>query len=392
MTPFHDEETTSGKPIHHKRNFWIAILIIVLTLFLFYRYHNVRTTEKDNAVQVTVMPATIANVPVYLSGLGTVTPTYSVLVKSQVNGRLLNIYFKEGQMVKAGNLLAEIDPAPYQAQLLQYQGQLARDQALLANSKVDLKRYQVLWKQDSVANQTLYTQQALVKQYEAAIKTDEGQVQAVEVNLNYTRIVSPIDGRVGLRLVDPGNYIQTSDASGIAVVNMLNPITVIFTLPEDDIPKVAKQVYAGKTLTVFAYDRNQKTLLATGKLITIDNQIDPATGTVKLKAQFDNTDNNLFPNQFVNIQLLVATLQNTIIIPTAAIQYNAKGPFVYLLMSNQTVALQPIVTGPAINNETSVMSGLKAGQKVVTEGADKLIAGTKVKVINETPAKQARKQ
>jgi len=365
---------------NRKPLFWVLLLCVMA--FLLLKCHgNSANTKKNTNKPVPVVTAVVKsqNVPVYLSALGSVTATYTVTVKTQVNGRLLKVLFREGQTVKAGDLLAEIDPQLYQAQLTQYEGQLARDRALLANARLDLKRYQTLWRQNSVAKQVFDTQAALVKQYEGTVKLDEGLVDAARVNLAYCRITAPIDGFVGLRLVDEGNVVQTSDTTGLVVLNTINPITAIFAIPEDHIPAVQQQIKTGKTLSVQAYNRYQKQLLATGSLLTLDNQIDPTTGTVKLKAQFQNDDNRLFPNQFVNIQLLVDTLQNATVVPTAAIQYGSQGPFVYLLNTNNTVSVKPIVTGVTYGDVTVVLSGnILPKYIVVTEGADKLANGAAV--------------
>jgi len=363
---------------YQKPRFWLAVLLGIVLLFLLQHCSKHHAKQaRDTSIPVVLAVAKSQTVPVYLSALGAVTPTYSVTIRTQVNGQLVRVLFREGQMVKAGDLLAEIDARPYQAQLMQYEGQLARDKALLANAQLDLKRYQTLWRQDSVAKQTLDTQAALVKQDEGAVKLDEGLVQTAQVNLIYTKIVAPIDGRIGLRLVDPGNFIQTSDTAGIAVINMLNPITVVFTIPEDNVPEVTAQMKAGATLAVEAYNREKTRLLATGKLLTIDNQIDPATGTVKLKAQFSNENNALFPNQFVNVKLLVKQLQNAVVVPTAAIQHGTQNAFVYVANKDNTVSMKTVTTSTAIENET-VVTGLSAGQAVVVEGADKLTDGAKI--------------
>ena len=362
------------------RSFWVCILILILLLMIIWRHHansnkKVKTTPPPAVV---VSKVSVQDVPVYLTGLGSVTPTYNVTVRTQINGRLLKVLFKEGQMVKTGDILAEIDPAPYQAQLVQYQGQYTRDQALLSNARIDLKRYQVLWKQDSVAQQTLATQESLVKQYEGTVQIDLGLIQSIQVSLAYCHIKSPVDGRIGLRLVDPGNFVQTSDTNGIAVVNTLNPITVVFTIPEDSIAELRQKVYAGETFSVQVFNREQNKLLATGKLLTIDNQIDPNTGTVKLKAEFQNNTNVLFPSQFVNARLLVKVIKNATVIPTAAIQYSQNGSFVYILNADKTVTTKPIIPGITNGNLTSINSGVTPGQLVVTEGADALTNGAKV--------------
>jgi len=340
---------------------------------------NSKNKRGGQPLPVVTAKAFIKDVPVYLNALGGVTPTYSVTIHTQINGILIAVNFKEGQMVKKGDLLAQIDPRPYQAQLIQFQGQLQRDKALLANALIDLKRYQTLWKQDSVSQQVLATQQSLVEQDKGTVKIDQGQIDATKVNLIYCNITAPMDARVGLRLVDPGNYVQTSDTTGIAVLNMLNPITVIFTIPEDNIPQVLNKITSDKQLVVQAYDRQQTTLLDTGKVLTIDNQVDPTTGTVRIRAQFPNTKNQLFPNQFVNVRMLINTLHNVVMVPTAAIQYSAKGgSYVFIVNEDDTVKEQNVKIGITAGENTVVLSGLSAGETVVTEGADKLTDGAKV--------------
>ncbi len=375
-------EVTQRKPFfYHQRLLWLFAIVACIILFLLYRHFSDPPAKtRTPSVPVVLATAKTADVPVTLSALGSVDPYYSVTVKTQVNGQLLQVLFREGQMVKARDLIAKIDPQPFQAQVTQFEGQLMRDLAQLANAKIDLKRFQTLYPQKSISQQTLATQEALVQQLQGTVKLDQGQLAAARVNLNYCLIRSPIHGRVGLNLVDPGNFVQTSDTAGIAVINMLQPITVIFTLPEDNIPQVIKQMNAGHKLIAKAFNRAQNQLLATGELLTIDNQIDPTTGTVKLKAQFSNQDNQLFPNQFVNIQLLVDTLKQAIIIPTAAIQYGSNGQFVYLYHKNNTVKIVPVVVGITWGEYTVINKGIHVGQQVVTEGADKLIDGAKVRL------------
>lgn len=358
----------------------LAVLVVLLLLLL----HSIFSNHKKAVappVPVVVASVLSKDVPVYIPALGAVTPTYTVTVRTQINGQLMQVYYKEGQMVKSGEMLALIDPRPYEAQLTQDEGQLKRDEALLANARIDLKRYQTLWKQDSVSQQTLATQAALVQQYEGAVQLDQGLIQGVRVNLIYTRITAPVDGRIGLRLVDPGNYVQTADTTGIAVITTLTPITVIFTIPEDDVPQVLKQINSGKILTAYAYDRAQIHLLATGKLLTMDNEIDPTTGTVKLRAQFDNKDNHLFANQFVNVNLLVTTLKQATVVPTAAVQHTNDGTFVYLLNGDK-VTVQLVEIGIASGDDTVVTKGVKTGQSVVIEGVEKLTDGSAVLVSN----------
>lgn len=372
-----------------KRLFWMLTLAImalaVIIISIRIAYNNNHQKHERPGIPVVTAVARSSNVPIYISALGGVTPTYSVTVRTQINGQLQQVLFKEGQLVKKGDVLAQIDPRPYQAQLMQYQGQLARDTALLANAQLDLKRYQELWKEDSVAKQTLDTQASLVKQYQGAIQVDQGLIANTQLNLTYTRIVSPIDGRVGLRLVDPGNYVQVSDTSGLVVINTLNPITVVFTIPEDNVPDVTSQINAGKTLTVEAYDRTQNKLLATGTLLTIDNEIDPTTGTVKLKASFNNSDNRLFPNQFVNVKLLVKTLSNATLVPTAAVQNGSQGTYVFILNKDNTVTITPVTVGITVNDDTVINTGVIPGQTVITEGTDKLINGSTVTLPGANP-------
>ena len=366
---------------HHGR--YGLCLIIALLLIYFIKHHYAKQDTNIQDAPVVLAEVTHKNVPIYLTGLGNVTPTYTVTVKTQVNGLLMRVLYKEGQWVKKGDLLAEIDKRPLMAQLTQYQGQLMRDEALLANALIDRGRYQQLRKQDFISQQTLATQDSLVKKYQGAIEMDNGLIQSTKVNLLYCDIISPIDGRVGLRLVDPGNFVQTSDTSGLLIVTTTNPATVIFTIPEDDVPSLLPQVFSNKTIAVKAYDRHQNQLLATGKLLTMDNVIDPTTGTVKLRAQFDNKDNKLFANQFVVIKLLVTHLTHATVVPTASIQHGNNGDFVYLFNPNSTVRIRPVKVILTSGDDTAIQDDLKSGQKVVVDGADKLTNGTKVKILQK---------
>ena len=333
---------------------------------------------------VPVGTATVAkgDMPVTLSGLGTVTPLATVTVKTQINGYLMAVGFQEGQQVKKGDFLAQIDPRPYQVALEQAQAQLAKDQASLKDAELDLKRYNTLVAQNSIATQTRDTQIATVGQDRAQIMLDQAQIDAQKLNLTYTHIISPVTGRVGLRQVDAGNYVQTSDANGIVVVTQLQPISVIFTLPEDNLPQVLRQLHVGATLQATAYDRTGTTELATGTLETIDNVIDPTTGTAKLRAIFDNPQDSLFPNQFVNVKLLVETLQGVNIVPSAAIQRGAPGTFVYLVKPGNTVSVQKVKLGPTDGQRVVIVSGLQIGQSVVDDGADRLKDGAKVMLVS----------
>lgn len=365
----------------NRRLIWgLLVLLLLIIVFYFIKQRSVQPERNARVSAVVLADALNKNVPVYILALGNVTATYTVTVKTQINGLLMSVLFKEGQFVKKGELLAEIDDRTLLAQLAQYQGQLERDEALLANALIDLKRYQRLWKQDSVSQQTLATQESLVRQYQGAVAIDQGLIESTKVNLQYCHIISPIDGRVGLRLVDPGNFVQTSDTTGLVVITTLNPITVIFSIPEDDVPKLLPRAYTDQNIAVEAYDRQQNRLLAKGTLLTMDNQIDTTTGTVKLRANFDNKENKLFPNQFVNIKLRVTTLPQAIVVPTAAIQHGTQGDFVYLFNQDSTVSMHAIKTGITSGDETVIEQGLTTKQQVVVEGADKLTDGAKVKI------------
>jgi multidrug efflux system membrane fusion protein len=318
------------------------------------------------------------DIRVVVNALGTVTPIATVTVQTQINGQLLEVGFTEGQLVKKGDFLAQIDPRPYELLQAQYEGQLAHDQGLLAQAQVDLVRYQKLTEQNSIARQQYEDQIYIVQQYQGTVKLDQAQIDQQKLNVLYCRIVSPITGRVGLRLVDPGNYVQTSNSTGIAVVTQMQPITVIFPIPEDDLPQVVPQLNAGTTLQVAAYDRANVKLLATGRVIALDSQIDTTTGTVKVRSQFDNPDYALFPNQFVNAQLLVRTLHGVVTVPTAAIQRGAPGTYVYVINGDSTVSVRPVSLGPTDGPMAAVNSGLSAGERVVVDGGDRLRDGTRV--------------
>jgi multidrug efflux system membrane fusion protein len=375
-----------------RRALWLVLLLLVVVavvVWLVFRAgHQPAPSgrfQSGGPMPVGTAKVDKGDMPVILSALGTVTPLAMVTVKTQINGQLIDVAFREGQMVNKGDLLAQIDPRPYQVALAQAEGQLAKDQAALKNSELDLVRYRTLASQNSIARQQVDTQAALVQQNRGVVQADQAQVDAQKLNLTYCRIVSPVTGRVGLRQVDPGNYVQTSDANGIVVITQLQPISVIFTLPEDNLPAVMRRTRGGASLTATAFDRTGTTKLDTGRLETIDNQIDTSTGTVKLRAIFNNPEQILFPNQFVNIQLLVDTLQNATLIPNAAIQRGAPGTFVYLVKPDETVAAQPVTLGPGDDQRATVTKGLEPGQSVVTDGADRLKDGAKVRLAEAAP-------
>ncbi|WP_196062110.1 MULTISPECIES: MdtA/MuxA family multidrug efflux RND transporter periplasmic adaptor subunit [unclassified Serratia (in: enterobacteria)] len=324
--------------------------------------------------------ATVQSVPRFLSGLGTATAANTVTVTSRVDGQLMAIHFTEGQQVKAGDLLVEIDPRPYEVQLTQALGQLAKDQATLANAKRDLARYQQLAKTNLVSRQELDTQESLVRQTEGAIKADQGAVDSAKLQITYSKITAPIDGRVGLKLVDVGNYIASGSTTGIVVITQTHPIDVVFTLPESNIADLVKAQKAGP-VSVEAWDRTNQQLLTTGELLSLDNQIDTATGTIKLKARFDNQDDALFPNQFVNARLKVATLQNAVVIPTAALQMGNEGNFVWLLSADNKVSKHRVTAGIQDSQQVVISAGVNAGDRVVTDGIDRLTEGMQVEVV-----------
>ena len=332
------------------------------------------------AIPVVAAKARHGNIPVYFTGLGAVTPIYTVEVKSRVDGELMQINFKEGDVVHKGDPLVEIDPRPYQVQLTQAEGQLIRDQAILENARVDLARYKTLLAQNAVPEQQVVTQQSLVAQEEGIVKSDQGAIDSAKLNITYSHIVSPITGRIGLRLVDPGNIVHASDSLAMMVITQIDPISVIFTLAEDQLPVVTQKFWAGQRLNVETYDRTSNTKLATGVLATMDNQIDQTTGTLKLRANFDNKDNRLFPNQFVNVKLLVQLKQNITLIPTATVQRNSQMTYVFLVKPDNKVTVRPITIGTTESDDCEVTSGLAPGDMVVMTGVDKLQEGTQVVV------------
>lgn len=396
------------KPVHHdlappppprQRRGWVWLVVLaILAAVGYWQWPKLKTflpsgdttsqsTAKGRgrgrgagggALEVVATRATKGDIRVYVTGLGAVTPIYTVTVNSRVTGQLMQVQFKEGQIVHQGDLLVEIDPRPYEVQLEQAEGQLIHDQALLKDANLDLDRYKTLIKQDAIPQQTLDAQVALVTQYEGTIKTDQSQIDSAKLNLIYCHITSPITGLVGLRLVDPGNIVQGTGTAALVVITQLDPISVIFTIAEDQLPPIIAKMHAGEQLTVEAWDRELKNKLAEGKLETIDNQIDPTTGTLKLRAVFANEAGKLYPSQFVNARLLVEQKQHVTLLANSAIQRNSQGPYVWLVNPDQTVNVRPVTVGTTEGDESQIASGLQPGDAVVTVGVDRLEEGGKV--------------
>jgi multidrug efflux system membrane fusion protein len=382
---------------------WIWVVVAALAIGGFWYYRSTRAKDAQNAaapaagakgagrgapgtfsVPVVVAAATKGDLPVYLNGLGSVTPLNTVTVRSRVDGQLINVAFKEGQFVKEGDLLAEIDPRPYQVQLEQAEGQLAKDVAQRKDAEVNLERFKLLFQEGVIPKQQLDTQAASVGQFDGAIKSDQAQIDTAKLQLVYAHITSPISGRVGLRLVDPGNIVHATDTGGLLLITQVQPIAVIFTLPQDQLQQVFEKIHSGTQLVAEAWDRDNTAKITTGKLLTIDNQIDPTTGTYKLKAVFNNEDNILFPQQFVNTHLLVDTKRNLSLIPLAAVQRGPQGTYVYVVGTGNTVKIHNITVAQTTAGTVGISIGLQPGDVVVTDGQDKLQDGTKV-IPNQAP-------
>jgi membrane fusion protein, multidrug efflux system len=399
VTEQHADSTVSRKPepyttekaSTHKSRWWIwlivAVVLIVVTVWWIRRGASSQAKTAGDPAARPVLVSTAAahqgDIGIYLNALGTVTPLYMVTVTSRVQGEITNVYYHEGQMVQKGDPLIEIDPRPYQASLTQVEGQLAHDTAVLNEAKIDLERYRQAFTRNAIAKQQLDDQQQVVLQDEGTVKNDEGQLANAKVNLAYTHITAPIAGRVGLRLIDPGNIVQANSNTALVVITQLQPITVIFSIAEDHLSQIQQQLRKGKKLPVDAFDRAASTKLASGTLLTLDNVIDTTTGTLKLKAIFDNADNALFANQFVNARLLVDTQRNMTLIPSPAIQRSAQGAFVYVIKSDQTASMRTITPGTT-DGSVTVVEGVEPQEVVAVNGFDKLQDGAKVTIRKPT--------
>ena len=378
------------------KKIWIASGVLLIVAAAAFYFFVISTTEKKpgggsgrgtgQALPVMAAAARNGDIDVTINALGTVTALNTATVKARVDGQLVRINFRDGQLVKTGDVLAEIDPRPFQVQLDQTNGQLLRDQALLANARIDYERYAGLLAKDSIARQQVDAQKSLVQQYEGTVLTDRAQVDNAKLQLGFTRITAPITGRLGLRQIDVGNMIHGSDTAGLVVITQTQPTFVIFAIPADSVSSILERLNNKESLSVEAFDRDGKTRLASGRLLTVDNQIDATTGTVKLKAEFANTDNRLFPNQFVNARLRVETRHDSVLVPVAAVQRGTPGTFVYVVNADKSVSIRPVTLGTSTADAVAIEKGLVAGEQVVTDGADKLREGAKVEVSTPSAA------
>ena len=389
-----NEDKSPAFKVRSKRHWWWSVPVVVLIVVACFYWPKVKASgnartepaKSGKGKEASAAPPVVAarvrkgDIGVYYTGLGAVTPIYTVTVKSRVDGQLMKVLYQEGETVHQGDLLIQIDPRPYQVQLTQAEGQLQKDQANLDNARIDLVRYQTLLKQNAIPEQQLATQQATVVQDEGAVKTDQGQIDSAKLNLTYCQITAPITGRVGLRLVDPGNIVQASDTNGLVVITQMQPISVLFTIAEDQLQVVLQKMRGGQKLQADAYDRDMVKKISQGSLTTVDNQIDQTTGTIRLRATFDNAKETLFPNEFVNIRLLVEEKRGVLLIPSAAIQRNSNSTFVYLVQQDSTVTVRNIMIGTTEGDDSEITGGLQAGDVVVMTGVDQLQEGSKVTV------------
>lgn len=387
-------DTKQAHPKKRKHRNWLRITLIILFgigAFLLFRHFagKKKPSPPPASIPIATVVVTNGNIGVYVTALGSVVPVYTVTITSQVTGRLIKVNYREGQLVTNNDLLVEVDPRPFQAQLTAAEGQLERDEALLAQSRMDLERFRAAYANRAIPKQQLDDQFHLVRQNEGTVKFDQGQVATAKVQLEWCRISSPISGRVGLRLVDPGNVVLATSTNGLLVITQLQPISIIFSVAEDYLPQIQQQLREGHRMTVEAYDRTQQNKIATGEFLTLDNLIDLATGTVRVRSLFTNENYALFPNQFVNAKLLITTEQGVLLVPNAVIQRNTQGAFVYLVKSNQTVAIQMIKTGVTDGNVTAV-EGLRPGDLIAADNFNRLQDGAKV-VIRQTDGSAARK-
>ena len=396
MDPMLDEEAVQGGKQGRRFRWFFPVLVICIIAAGVYAFVRLDLSGKKERkgppprVPVVTAAAKKGDIHVYLAGLGSVTPLNTVTVRTRVDGPLMKVNFREGQEVRQGELLAEIDPRPFQVQLTQAEGQMARDQEILKNAKIDLDRYKLLWSQNSIPKQQLDTQAALVRQYDGVVKSDQGAIDSAKLNLVYCHITAPVGGKVGLRIVDPGNIVHASDTNGLIVITQVKPITVVFPIPEDNLPRLQARLRKGGRLPVDVFDRDMKQQLSSGYLLTADNQIDPATGTVKLKAVFQNKDGELFPNQFVNARLLVDTVHDVVTAPAVAVQHGQAGAYVYVVRPDMTARMRPVTVGEAEDGKVAVSAGLSPGEMVVVDGADRLKDGSKVEL--RAPGNGGRRQ